>query len=47
MQLHVDTRASRAAPAALEVLARLERIANAHRGLERPAGSGRSISLAK
>jgi carnitine 3-dehydrogenase len=47
MQLHVDTRASRAAPAAAEVLARVQRIATAHRALERPAGSGRSISLSK
>jgi carnitine 3-dehydrogenase len=47
MQLHVDMRASRAAPALPEVLARVERIAAAHRGLERPAGSGRSISLGK
>ncbi|MGH7124745.1 MAG: carnitine 3-dehydrogenase [Stellaceae bacterium] len=47
MQLHVDTRTSRAAPAAAEVLARVQRIASAHRSLGRPEGSGRAISLAK
>jgi len=47
LQLHVDTEASRAAPAAPEVLARVQRIATAHRPLERPAGSGRAVSLAK
>jgi carnitine 3-dehydrogenase len=47
MQLHVDTRASRACPAKPEVLARVRRIANAHGSLERPKGSGRAISLAK
>ncbi len=45
MQLHVDTHASRAASAAPDVLACVQRIAAAHGGLERPAGSGRSISL--
>jgi carnitine 3-dehydrogenase / betainyl-CoA thioesterase len=47
MQLHVDTRVSRAAPAAAQVLARVQRIAAGHRSLERPVGSGRAISLAK
>jgi carnitine 3-dehydrogenase len=47
MQLHVDTRASRACPAMPEVLARVRRIANAHRSLEQPKGSGRAVSLAK
>ncbi|HLJ19524.1 MAG TPA: thioesterase family protein, partial [Stellaceae bacterium] len=47
MQLHVDTRASRAVPADPEVLARVQRIAAAHRPLARPEGSGRAISLAK
>jgi len=47
MQLHVDTGASRAAPAAPEVIARVQRIADAHHTLEPPAGSGRAISLSK
>jgi carnitine 3-dehydrogenase len=47
IQLHVDTQASRAAPAEPQVLARVQRIAAAHRPLARPEGSGRSISLAK
>ena len=47
MQLHVDTRVSRAAPAAAQVLARVQRIAAAHRSLAPPEGSGRAISLAK
>jgi len=47
MQMHVDTRASRASPAAPEVFARVQRIATAHQALARPAGSGRSISLTK
>ena len=47
MQLHVDTRASRAAPAEPQVLARIQRIAAAHRSLEQPVGSGRSVSLTK
>jgi carnitine 3-dehydrogenase len=45
MQLHVDTRASRACAAAPQVLARVQRIATAHRPLARPAGSGRAIAL--
>jgi len=47
MQLHVDMHASRACPAAPEVLARVQRIAAAHRALERPAGSGRAVSLTR
>jgi carnitine 3-dehydrogenase len=47
MQLHVDTRASRDGPAAPDVLARVQRVAAAHRLLKRPAGSGSAISLAK
>jgi carnitine 3-dehydrogenase len=47
MQLHVDTRVSRAAPAAAQVLARVQRIAAAHRSLAPPDGSGRAISLAQ
>lgn len=47
LQLHVDTRASRAAPAAPDVLARVQRIAAAHRSLARPEGSGRSVSMMK
>src|SRR5262249_11040771 len=47
MQLHVDTHASRASPAAPEVLARVQRIAHAHRELAPPVGSGRAISLGK
>jgi carnitine 3-dehydrogenase len=47
MQMHVDTRASRASPAAPEVFARVQRIATAHQALARPAGSGRSISLSR
>jgi len=45
MQLHVDTRANRACPAAPEVLERVQRLTTAHRTLQRPAGSGRSVSL--
>ncbi len=47
LQLHVDMRASRAAPAAPEVLARVRRIAAAHHTLPAPEGAGRSVSLAK
>ena len=47
MQLHVDMRASRACPAAPEILARAQRLASAHRALERPEGSGRAISLGR
>jgi carnitine 3-dehydrogenase len=45
MQLHVDTRASRACPAATDVLERVQRLAAAHRTLPHPSGSGRAVSL--
>src|SRR5215216_3002521 len=45
MLLHVDTRAERAAPAAPELLARIERIARAHAELPRPDRAGRAISI--
>lgn len=47
MQLHVDTEASRASPAAPEVVERVRRIAAAHQRLEVPAGSGRAVSFSK
>ena len=43
MLLHVDTRAERVAPAAPELLARIERIAAAHADLPRPDRAGRAI----
>jgi carnitine 3-dehydrogenase len=45
MLLHVDTRAERAAPAAPELLARIERIAQAHAELPRPDRAGRAIAI--
>jgi carnitine 3-dehydrogenase len=45
MLLHVDTQAERAAPAAPELLARIERIAAAHAELPRPDRAGRAISI--
>jgi carnitine 3-dehydrogenase len=43
MLLHVDTQAERVAPAAPELLARIERIAAAHADLPRPERAGRAI----
>jgi carnitine 3-dehydrogenase len=45
MFVHVDANERRAAPAAPDVLARLERIARAHDALPRPGRAGRSIVL--
>jgi carnitine 3-dehydrogenase len=45
MLLHVDTRAERAAAAAPELLARIERIAHAHAELPRPDRAGRAIAV--
>jgi carnitine 3-dehydrogenase len=45
MLLHVDTQAERAAPAAPELLARIERIAAAHAELPRPDRAGHAISI--
>ena len=45
MLLHVDTQTERAAPAAPELLARIERIAAAHAELPRPDRAGRAISI--
>jgi len=47
MLLHVDTAAERAAPAAPELLARIERIARAHASLPRPERAGRAIGLTR
>jgi carnitine 3-dehydrogenase len=43
MLLHVDTRADRVAPAPPALLARIERIAQAHASLPRPERAGRAI----
>jgi carnitine 3-dehydrogenase len=43
--LHVDTAARRAAPAAAAVLARVQRIAEAHAALPRPERAGRAIAI--
>ena len=43
--LHVDTVARRAAPASAVVLARVQRIAEAHAALPRPDRAGRSIAI--
>ena len=43
--LHVDTAARRAAPASPEVLARVQRIAQAHAALPRPDRAGRAIGI--
>src|SRR3954447_7750330 len=43
--LHVDTVARRAAPASAAVLARVQRIAEAHAALPRPDRAGRSIGI--
>ena len=43
--LHVDTVARRAAPASAVVLARVQRIAEAHAALPRPDRAGRSIGI--
>ena len=45
MLLHVDTAAGRAAPAAPEVLARIEELARAQAPLGTPEGAGRRISM--
>jgi carnitine 3-dehydrogenase len=45
MLLHVNTRESRACPVGDEIRPRLQRLANAHRGLPRPAAAGRAIAL--
>ncbi len=45
MQLHVDTGAGRACPAAPEVLAKLQPIARAHAALPVPEGAGRAIAM--
>jgi carnitine 3-dehydrogenase len=45
MLLHVDTKAGRAAPAAPEILARVQRFAEAHASLPRPERAGRKIGL--
>ncbi len=45
MLLHVDTKAGRACPAREDVFARLRRLAEAHRGFERPEAAGRGIML--
>jgi carnitine 3-dehydrogenase len=45
MLLHVDTAAGRAAPARADVLARVRRLADAHRSLEQPNRVGRRIEL--
>jgi carnitine 3-dehydrogenase len=47
MLLHVDTAAERAAPAAPELLERIERIAGAHAALPRPERAGRAIGMAR
>ncbi len=46
MLLHVNTRESRACPVRDEIRPRLQRLADAHRGLPRPAAAGRGIALA-
>ena len=43
--LHVDTVARRAAPAGAAVLARVQRIAEAHAALPRPERAGRAIAI--
>ena len=45
MQLHVDTGAGRAGPAAPEVLERLRPIAAAQAALPAPEGAGRAIAM--
>jgi carnitine 3-dehydrogenase len=45
MLLHVNTRESRACPVRDEVRPRLQSLADAHRGLPRPAAAGRGIAL--
>ncbi len=45
MLLHVNTRESRACPVRDEIRPRLQRLADAHRGLPRPAAAGRGIAL--
>jgi carnitine 3-dehydrogenase len=47
MLLHVDTAAGRAAPAAPELLARIEAIVRAHATLPRPDRAGRAIGAAR
>src|SRR5919108_2918947 len=44
MLLHVDTATERVAPAAPELLARIERIARAHAALPRPERAGRAVT---
>jgi carnitine 3-dehydrogenase len=45
MLLHVNTKESRACPVHDAVRARLQRLADSHRGLPRPAAAGRGIAL--
>jgi acyl-CoA thioesterase FadM len=45
LSLHVDTVARRASPAEAVVLARVQRLAQAHAGLPRPERAGRSIGI--
>ena len=45
LYLHVDTTVRRAAPASAAILARLERIREAHAALPRPERAGRSIGI--
>src|SRR5258708_3876110 len=45
MLLHVNTRESRACPVRDEIRPRLQRLADAHRGLPLPAAAGRGIAL--
>ena len=47
MLLHVDMKAGKACPAAPEVLARLNPIAEAHKALPRPASVGRHVGQRK
>jgi len=45
MQLHVDTKQSRACPAAPEVVGKLKEIAAAQAELSAPEGAGRAIAM--
>ena len=47
MLLHVDTKGGKACPAAPEVLAKLNPIAEAHTTLPLPEGAGRAIAMPK
>ena len=45
ISMHIDTRIRRSAPMAPEIQARLEHIMQAHRMLEKPEQSGRTIGI--